>query len=160
RRRAFAALRELLARLGDRGPLLLFIDDLQWGDADSGALLWELLRPPEAPTMLVVLAYRTDDAERSDCLRRLLPPLREGAGAALGLSEIAVEALGEEEARNLALAELGGGVHAEDLAATIACESGGWPFFIRELCRFSGELGGARPSLDAMLSARVAALPE
>jgi eukaryotic-like serine/threonine-protein kinase len=163
RRRAFGALRELFARLGDRTSLALVIDDLQWGDADSSALLLELLRPPDAPRMLVVLAYRADEAEQSECLRALLPALRALTTKALALSEVAVEELDETEARDLALSELarsGAPEPSLDRAAVIVSEAGGSPFFIRELCRTEGVIAGAQPSLDAMLWARIASLPE
>ena len=62
RRRAFEAVRALLAERAKASPLAVVIDDYQWADRDSHALLSDLLRgAPELP-VLVVLIRRDDDA--------------------------------------------------------------------------------------------------
>lgn len=65
RNRAFLALREMLGRMADRKPVILFVDDLQWGDTDSAAALLQMLRGPHAPQVFFLGTYRTDEADDS-----------------------------------------------------------------------------------------------
>ncbi|HZY87070.1 MAG TPA: serine/threonine-protein kinase, partial [Gemmataceae bacterium] len=161
RRRGLAALREMLARLADRRPLVLAIDDLQWGDVDSAALLGDLLRPPDTPALLLVASYRSEDAATSPCLRHLLR-----AGAETDRRELAVEPLSPEEGEELALALLPGEAADRAVAAAIAREARGNPFFLHELAQHAQ--AGPLPahgadtgvSLQEVLWARVLGLPE
>ncbi len=154
RREAVGALRELVARLGDRHPLVLSLDDVQWGDADSAELLSHLLRGPDPPRVLLLLCYRDEDAATSPFIRRL------AEDESAETRDLPVDPLPAADARSLAAARLGETVHADRIAA----EAGGNPYFIGELARHAtagtarvppGEAG----RLDAILISRVRQLP-
>jgi tetratricopeptide (TPR) repeat protein len=164
RRRTFAALKELLARLGDRQPLVLFIDDLQWGDLDSAALLADVLQPPDPPVLLLLCAYRSEDVSTSPFLRTFLPS-QEQAGGNLARLDLAVGALAAPQAQELARQLLGAGGAAAQ-ADAIAAESEGNPFFVHELVHHllasgaTGHPGEARAlTLQEVLRERIRRLP-
>ncbi|HEX8796806.1 MAG TPA: protein kinase [Polyangiaceae bacterium] len=164
RRRAFSALKQLLAAIAARWSLVVHIDDLQWGDADSVQLLEAVLSPPAPRPMLLVCGHRSESAASSEALallRRTLASL----GGACKVREVEVGALSDREARELARAL----VDSSDPAvpAAIAAEAQGSPLFVAELGRWANERGGAVArggggtiALDEMIAARVAELPE
>ncbi|HEX5656724.1 MAG TPA: AAA family ATPase, partial [Polyangiales bacterium] len=159
KRRAFAAFRALCRELALRQPLVLFIDDLQWGDLDSVQMFGELLYAPEAPSLLFVGAYRLEDAEQSTLLRTL----RVSTFPELGITpvEVRVDALADGDARELALTLLRGVDDAEHAASLVAAEAGGSPFFARELAlhvRARGTHTGER-KLDTLIAERLQDLP-
>ena len=167
RRRAFAALRELLARIGDRRPLVLAIDDLQWGDMDSALLLSDLLRPPDAPVLLLVGSYRSEYATLSPFLRVLLQKENDGSPQR-DHRLVPLEPLTLAEGRELALRLIGqDDPAAVALAETIVREAGGSPYFVYELVEYlneGGDLGegghlSSHFSLDSVLGRRIGRLP-
>ena len=157
RRRAFGALRELLARLAARAPVIIELDDLQWGDADSGNFLSELILHPEAAPLLLVLAHRAEDEQLSPllaALRGARTRLAAGArDAPMGFEEITLEPLSDAESRRLVRAVAGeSGARAREVVE----DAGGSPLFLSEMAR----AGAAGRSLDEVVQARVARLPE
>lgn len=163
RQRAFGALREILSRIGTRQPLVLCIDDLQWGDEDSAALLAYLLQPPDPPLMLLLGTYRAEDADTSPFLK-MLQETRRKATVPWEIQELAIEPLAPDESRQLALSLLENtGEEAARHAELIAQEGGGSPYFVQELVRHVVSQGrvdwSVRINLDEVLWSRVRQLP-
>src|SRR5690606_31686951 len=72
RQLATDALCKILNRISAKRQLVIWLDDVQWGDTDSGRLLRNLLRAQHCPPMLLLLSYREQDGEASACLNELL----------------------------------------------------------------------------------------
>ncbi len=154
RSRAFAAVRELMARLAERKPLLLVLDDMQWSDADSLALLREIMRVPEPPALLLVLALRESTGTGGD---DGMAPV-DASDMPGDVRHLHLDRLAPGEAHELAahaLEQLS--VSDDTLARSIAKEAAGHPLFIDELARHAQAAGGQPGSLrlDEVLSARV-----
>ncbi len=152
RAQLFAAIRELLGRLSARGPLVLTIDDMQWADQDSRALLAEVLRAPDAPPLLLIATVRPEGADTA----ATIDPGR--------IRRVQVAPLEADEAQALARQLLARSTVSPSRAADIAREANGHPLFIDELVRFarSGGAPGEHATglrLDEALVTRVGALP-
>ena len=133
RQRAFAALRLILDRIGERTPLIWFIDDLQWGDVDSAGALFEVLRPPAAPPMLFLGSFRSDEADTSPFLTEWAAR-QQSNDVDFGVRTVTVGPLSLEETTQLIVNQL----ERDDeivrrRAVQFHAQTGGNPFLLTEL---------------------------
>jgi len=165
RRRASTALRELFARIGDRRPLVLSIDDLQWGDLDSAKLLTDLLMPPDPPLFLAIGCCRSEDAAASPFFK-YLRQMHSGSNISFDEREITVDRIESNDIRSLTLKLLETlDTDREALAEAIIRESAGRPFLVYELVEYvkacADGLNLKNPlTLDEALWQRIQQLPE
>ncbi len=159
RQLAFAALRELLASIVKRQPVVVYIDDVHWGDADSAALLLHLVRPPQAPSLLFVMTHREEEAFASPFLLETTTHWPQGAE----VRDLSVGPLDADDAGRLALSLIGSDSEtARATAAAVARESLGSPFIVEELVRSydSTSPPGVTITLEQSVSKRFARLPD
>ncbi|MCC6644979.1 MAG: protein kinase [Polyangiaceae bacterium] len=145
------ALAELLSSLAALGPVVVAIDDLQWGDDDSVGALAELVRDRRLPA-LVVTAHREEE-ETSPFLAATLPVLYAATRDRL---DVRLGPLSQGDARLLVAAlSPDTGESARDAIVTAAA---GRPFLLAELSHAGATTTAG--GLEAALLARVARLPE
>jgi tRNA A-37 threonylcarbamoyl transferase component Bud32/tetratricopeptide (TPR) repeat protein len=166
RRRAFDTLRLLVLRLATARPVVLFIDDLQWMDAEALAWLGHVLGPPGAPPLLFIGTYERSDAAQEHPARSLIDRLGDSRGDELGerlgrrpgnrtresqatgpaapatpadmVLDIALGPLDAADAQEAAEALLGSRTSAEmtALAASVADAASGHPFLLVQLATY------------------------
>ena len=158
RRQAFGALRELLGRIANQQPLVIYIDDLQWADDDSSFLLDDLLRPPDAPKLLLVGSFRTEDVDAKPFLKQLLQ--QTGTDTC---RELFVGPLPAGEARELTRSLFASvGVSGEPFIESIVHEAAGSPFLLEQLTHYgmmNERAATAGITLATMLDERIKQLP-
>jgi tetratricopeptide (TPR) repeat protein len=135
RRRMIRALKALLHKLSEEKVLVISIDDLQWGDSDSGVVLRELISPPDTPRMLLVFAFRSGEGDGSPVLSELKSAMH-APGSGVDDRDVVVDALKPEEAAQLA-AHLLRCEPNDPMATALARESHGNPFFLERLTRYT-----------------------
>jgi serine/threonine protein kinase/tetratricopeptide (TPR) repeat protein len=161
RRRAFAALKDLLSAVAARHALVVHVDDLQWGDADSVQLLEAVLSAPAPRPLMLLCGHRTELGATSRAVQSLRQ-VCERLGTGCDLRDVEVGELSRPEARELAssLVEAGDAATAE----VIAAEADGSPLFVAELARWARERTGVASAgevitLEQVILSRVSQLP-
>jgi serine/threonine protein kinase len=134
--RAFAAFGELLGRLRDRRPLVVFIDDLQWTDRDSSTFMESLFAAAELTPLLLIVSHRSEGAAENPRLQQALQAIQRNP--AVDTRHVRVGPLSPEASRLLALRLAGTDF---GVAVAVASEARGSPFFVGELVRHAHQPG-------------------
>ncbi|HEX4187386.1 MAG TPA: AAA family ATPase [Solirubrobacteraceae bacterium] len=135
----FSAVAGLLGAVADTVPVCLVLDDMHWADAQSIALLKHIVRAVEQEPLLMIATYRDSELDKDHPLTAALADLRRIEG----VQRIALHGLGAEEVAEILTAVAGHELDRDgiELAAQIAEETGGNPFFVSETLRSLRESG-------------------
>ncbi|MCA9582897.1 MAG: AAA family ATPase, partial [Myxococcales bacterium] len=140
------AVRLLLRAMGEAGPLVLWVDAVQWADGPTLDLMADLLRRRYDLPLLVLLSTRKE------------------ARVARVLRDVEVVPLGDldpPDAKSLVQHLLEGAVVGPDVEQAILDRAGGNPFFVHELVESLFEKGILRPPAqgDGRPARRLSQLP-
>lgn len=126
-----AAFHDLLAALGSLPRrALLVVDDLQWADPASVAVLSSIASSPSAPPVAIACTFRSDEIVEGSELATTIAAMREHPGLAV---EIELGALGEDDVLELVAHSLGASrEEIAPLAATVWSHSQGNVMFVVE----------------------------
>jgi class 3 adenylate cyclase len=138
RYRVHAGFTQRLAAASAAGPIVLVIEDLQWGDEATYELVPYLARKLRDRAVLLVATYRTDDLHRTHPLNHVLAELARGRLA----EEVRLRPLTGDELGQMVMLALGLERPAtREFREALYSRTEGNPFFVEEILRALVEKG-------------------
>ena len=135
----YEALAEVLGDVASSAPIIWVVDDAQWADRSTLALIEHLIRQEETGRLLILATVRRPAGRSTADLDRLLADLRRDDR----LDQIEVDGMTSEDVAELLAGR--GIAEAGDLAEPLRDRTGGNPFFLESLA----ERGDGAPDIDA-----------
>ncbi len=138
---------ELTREISDRGPLLLILEDLQWADRSTLALVALLVRSG-IERLLLVLTFRPEEGAPTSALGEMLLALRRDAPP----TELALAPLTDEAAVSLLQAAVGQPLddEAQSMARALRRDTDGNAFLLTEMALHLVETGVLQPGPDGL----------
>jgi class 3 adenylate cyclase len=132
----FEAVNDLLSTLAASAPVLLVLEDLHWADRPTLALLSHLVRSRDSAPLLVLGTYRVDEVGADHPLRAMVSELRRDHT----VDELRLTGLDESDVATLVemICDL---PTTPEFLQSMARETDGNPFFVREICSHVSEIG-------------------
>src|SRR5262249_6219485 len=152
----FESLTEWVTRASRHTPLFLLLDDLQWADEPTLALVHYLATRVGQLPVVIVGTYRDSPLDMSPALARTLEELLR-----LGLRPLTLESLSQEAVAQL-LQRLSGCVPPPPLVRVVFSATQGNPFLIEELYQYlvaEGKVSDDAGALRADVSAAQVGVP-
>jgi DNA-binding CsgD family transcriptional regulator len=133
RHRLHGALTDLLARTGERRPLVVLLEDLHWADGPSLLCLRHLAHAAADAHVLIIATYRDDEAAVTPQLSEALADLQRAEGVA----RLRLGGLTSDEVADFVRRVAGGQPEGEppNIAEALTDLTGGNPFLLGEVWR-------------------------
>jgi DNA-binding CsgD family transcriptional regulator/tetratricopeptide (TPR) repeat protein len=132
RRELFDALSGLLHAVGEQRPVVCVLEDLHWAGQPTLQLLDHVVQHSAASRLLLLCTHRSTAPDRKDDLTYAIADLYRLDG----VRRLDLAGLSAEEVAQYLVAEGGLSAHrAREYAALLRDQTGGNPFFLRELWR-------------------------
>jgi DNA-binding CsgD family transcriptional regulator len=144
-RQMFAAAVNAVATMSEHGPLVLILEDLHWSGPAGQQLLTYLIKHTSSCRMLILATHRNTPPDRSAAFVETIASIQGADGVLrLDLGPLRSEHIAEFLRRD-------GGVSPESAASaavSLRKQTGGNPYFVRELWRYLRSLGGIKAMSD------------
>jgi class 3 adenylate cyclase len=149
----YAAVADLLTRLSELAPIVLFFDDLHWADAATASLLRSIATNAEPARLLVVGTFRDAEISGEQPMGQALAAFRRVPV----VSRVHLDGLRRVDVARLLERWTGhdAGHDTDDLVAALVEETGGNAFFVIELLRHLEDTGQLRQLASAGAGAGV-----
>ncbi len=133
--RLFNGIYQILKKISERGPLVLFLDDIHWADIASLELFSYLVRNSQQDRIMICLTYRPEEITDGNIEKGFMVSITHKLSRIHKLERIRLTPFSKNHINKMLQSVFTPNKYPEKLASLVFSETEGNPFFVEELLK-------------------------